>query len=223
MTGSSPQQIPLADDSELRLTVAEPESVILGGIVVFPETRGVTAAVRQLAAGLAREGWLAVIPHLYHRSTAEELPEDAARHLARLSTAAVLTDTDAALRWLTERGVPGDRTGLVGFGLGGSVALIVAARRDVGAAVTVAGTGVMAPMSPALPALVEVAPELRCPWLGVYGAGDLPPAEVHRLQHAVASAQVATDLVHFTDRRTEQATAVETWTRTLNWFDSHLR
>ncbi|MGQ0775037.1 MAG: dienelactone hydrolase family protein [Pseudonocardiales bacterium] len=223
MTGSSPQQIPIFDDSEFRCTVAEPESVILGGIVVFHEARGVTAAVRQLAEGLAREGWLAVVPHLYHRSTADELPEDASRHLARLSTAAILTDTDVALRWLAARGVAGDRTGLAGFGLGGTVALIVAARRDVGAAVTIAGIGIMAPASPALPALVEVAPELRCPWLGVYGADDLPRDEVHKLQHAVSSAQVATDLVHFTDRRTDQATAIEAWTRTLNWFDSHLR
>ncbi|MGH3932373.1 MAG: dienelactone hydrolase family protein [Pseudonocardiaceae bacterium] len=223
MTGSSPQQIPLSQGSEFRFTAAEPESVILGGIVVFHETRGVTTAVRQLAEGLAREGWLVVIPHLYHRSTADELPDDAARHLERLSAAAVLTDTDAALCWLTARGVTADRTGLVGFGLGGTVALIVATRRDVGAAVTVAGIGVMAPVSPALPALVEVAPELRCPWLGVYGVDDLPLDEVNKLQHAVSSAQVATDLVHFTDRRADQATTVEAWTRTLNWFDSHLR
>lgn len=228
MAGRRTEQIPLSDGSELRLTVAEPESVIRGGIVVFHEARGVTDAVRQLADELAGEGWLVVVPHLYHRDTADELPdnapEDVSRHVERLSTAAVLTDTDASVSWLAARGVTADRTGVVGFGLGGTMALIVAALRDVGAAVTVAGIGIVAPVAPTLPALVEAAPELRCPWLGVYGADDLPPDEVHKLQHAVQSAQMATDLVHFACRmRTGQSTAVEAWTRTLNWFDSHLR
>lgn len=228
MTGRHTEQIPLSDGSELRLTVIEPESVIRGGIVVFHEARGVTDAVRQLADELAREGWLVVVPHLYHRDTAEELldavAEDVSRYVRRLSIAAVLTDTDASVSWLAERGVPSDRMGVVGFGLGGAMAFIVAGLRDVGAAVTVAGTGIVAPVSPTLPALVEAAPELRCPWLGVYDVDDLPSDEVHTLQHAVQSAQVATDLVHFACRMsTCRSTSVEVLTRTLNWFDSHLR
>ncbi|MGH3913097.1 MAG: dienelactone hydrolase family protein, partial [Pseudonocardiaceae bacterium] len=108
--------------------------------------------------------------------------------------------------------------------LGGALALIVAARREVVAALTVAGIGIVEPVNPALPAHVEAAPGLRCPWLGIYGAHDVPPDEVHKLQHAVQTAQVATDLVHVTCRmRTGQSATVEAWTRTLNWFDSHLR
>ncbi|MGH3916851.1 MAG: dienelactone hydrolase family protein [Pseudonocardiaceae bacterium] len=224
MTGRRPEQVPLVDGSELRLTIAEPESVIRGGIVVFHEARGVTEGVRQLAEGLASEGWLVVVPHLYHRGTTAELPPSSSGHVERLSTAAVLTDTDGSVSWLAARGVSADRTGVVGFGLGGAVALIVAARRDVGAAVTVAGIGIVEPVSPALPALVEAAPGLRCPWLGIYGAHDVPPVEVHKLQHAVQAAQGATDLVHIAcHERTGQSATVEAWTRTLNWFDSHLR
>ncbi|MGH8919097.1 MAG: dienelactone hydrolase family protein [Actinomycetes bacterium] len=224
MTGRHPELVPLVDGSELRLTVAEPESVIRGGIVVFHEARGVTEGVRQLADGLAGEGWLVVVPHLYHRDTVAELPDSASGHVERLSTTAVLTDTDGSVGWLAARGVSTDRTGVVGFGLGGAVALIAATRRDVGAAVTVAGIGIVEPVSPTLPALVEAAPELRCPWLGIYGAHDVPRDEVHKLQHAVQAAQVATDLVHVTCHpRTGQSATVEAWTRTLNWFDSHLR
>lgn len=231
MTGSRTEQVPLSDGSELRLTVTEPESVIRGGIIVFHEARGITDAVRQLADGIACEGWLVAVPHLYHEDLPgdgdDDLPEDDERtrgRVERLSTASVLTDTDAAVSWLVARGVTADRTGLAGFGLGGTVALIVAARRDVGAAVSIAATGIVAPVSPALPTLVEAAPELRCPWLGVYGAHDpVPEDELRKLQHAVHSAQVATDLVHFTDRRADQSTTTEVWTRTLNWFDSHLR
>jgi carboxymethylenebutenolidase len=70
MTQRSLEQILLADGTRLPLTIAAPESAIRGGIIVEPEARGVTDAVWQLAAGLAGEGWLAVIPHLYHRVTA---------------------------------------------------------------------------------------------------------------------------------------------------------
>ena len=222
------EHIPLPDGSELHLTVAAPESAVRGGIVVVPEARGITDAVWQLAEGLAGEGWLAVIPHLYHRDGADELlqdgdPEQVRRHLERLSAESVAADTDASLRWLAQCGVTVDRIGVVGFGLGGALALIVATQRDLGAAVTVGGTGVVQPVAPTLPPLVDVAPDLRCPWLGIYEAGsEVPEEEVHKLRDAAHSAQVATDLVHYC-LDTDQSTAGETWARTLNWFDCHLR
>ncbi len=228
MTQRSLEQIPLSDGGELRLTVAAPESTVRGGIVVVPDARGVTDTVWQLAEGLAGEGWLAVIPHLYHRCGVDELPEDGDPdqvhgYVAGLSADSVDTDTDASLRWLGQHGLTADRIGVVGFGLGGAVALIVAARRDVGAAVTVDGIGVVQPVAPMLPTLVEVAPELRCPWLGLYGDGSgIAEEEVHKLRDAAHSARVATDLVHYC-LDTDQSTADETWARTLNWFDCHLR
>lgn len=228
MTQRSLQQVPLPDGSQLRLTVAAPETTVRGGIVVVPEACGVTDAVWQLAEGLAGEGWLAVIPHLYHRDDVDELPrhsgpEQVRNHVERLSAESVGADTDASLRWLAQQGVTADRIGVIGFGLGGAVALIVAALRDLGAAVTVDGIGVVQPVAPTLPALVEAAPELRCPWLGLYGPGsEIPDPEVHKLRDAAHSAQVATDLVHYC-LDTDQSTAEETWARTLNWFDCHLR
>ncbi|MGH3798863.1 MAG: dienelactone hydrolase family protein, partial [Pseudonocardiaceae bacterium] len=129
MTQRSLEQIPLSDGSELRLTVAAPESTARGGIVVVPEGYGVTDAVWQLAEGLAGEGWLAVIPHLYHRDDVDELsrdsdPEQVRNHVERLSAESLHADTDASLRWLAQHGVTADRTGVIGFGLGGAVALI---------------------------------------------------------------------------------------------------
>ncbi|MGH3908321.1 MAG: dienelactone hydrolase family protein [Pseudonocardiaceae bacterium] len=231
MTERRTEQIPVSDGGELRLTIVEPESAMRGGIVVFHEARGVTDAVRQLAEGLADEGWLAVLPHLYHRDGADESPEDPeqlCRRTARLTADSIRADADASLCWLGDRGVGADRIGVLGSGLGGTVALIVATERDLGAAVTIDGIGVVAPVSPTLPAMVAAAPELRCPWLGVYSrSGPVPEDEVHKLQVSVDSAQVATDLVHLcagaSHFSTCHGTAAEAWTRTLNWFDSHLR
>src|SRR5947209_1825130 len=86
MTQRILEQIPLSDGCGCPISVAAPESTVRGGIVVEPDIRGVTDAVWQLAAGLASEGWLAVIPHLYHRDGVDELPE-----------------ASAAVRWYVQR------------------------------------------------------------------------------------------------------------------------
>ena len=226
MTQRILEQIPLSDGIGCPISVAAPDSTVRGGIIVEPDTRGVTDAVWQLAAGLASEGWLAVIPHLYHRDGVDELPEASAAvrwYVQRLTAQSIHADTDAAGGWLAQRGVSTDRIGVVGFGLGGAVALLVATQRDFGAAVTVGGIGVVRPVAATLPALVDIAPQLRCPWLGIYGRdGGVPEEEVHKLRDAAHTAHVATDLVHCS-YDADQSVAPEAWARTLNWFGSHLR
>lgn len=226
MTPTRTETLTLDDGSQLRLTVAEPETAVRGGIVVLHEARGVTDSVRALVSGLAAEGWLVVAPHLYHRDGADEVDGAAvAAQVNRLTPASVLADSDAALGWLASRGVADDRIGVVGFDLGGAVAVKVATRRQVGAAVSVSAPGIVTPVADQLRTLVEVAPELSCPWLGIYGGESVAPMEdVAKLRDAAAEAPVATDVVHY-ERALEvdEAAFTEAWQRTLNWFDSHLR
>ncbi|MCG8914813.1 dienelactone hydrolase family protein [Actinokineospora sp. PR83] len=220
MAQTRTEEIRLADDRALRLTCAEPDGVVRGGLVVLPEARGVTDAVRGMVAGLAAEGWLVAVPHL-HDGDDHELDHDTARDsLSALSGDSVLAAADGAFAWLTRHGVTTDRTGVIGFELGGAAALLVAARRDVGAAVTVAGGGILDPLSDGLPALVEVAGELRCPWLGLYReeGDDITAEQVEKLRDAAGTAPVATDVVRFAFHSTYEA-----WQRALNWFDAHLR
>ncbi|MGW5050714.1 dienelactone hydrolase family protein [Actinokineospora sp. NPDC004072] len=211
----------LDDGRALRLTYAEPDGVVRGGLVVLHESRGITDTVTTMVAGLAAEGWLVVVPHLYPSGSAEVAAAEAADKVSELSGDSVLAATDIGFAWLAGRGVAADRIGVIGFELGGAVALVVAARRDIGAAVTVAGDGILEPLAEGLPALVEVAGELRVPWLGLYRADvDSPSAEeVAKLRDAADTAQVATDVVRFPF----QTGAAEAWQRALNWFDAHLR
>jgi carboxymethylenebutenolidase len=232
MTEIRTETVPLVDGSALRLTVAEPVSAIRGGIVVLHEARGVTDSVRGIVHGLAADGWLAVAPHLYHRDGADELDgadEEVQQQVDRLEGEQVMADTDTAFGWLAEHGVAPDLMGVIGFDLGGSVALLVAAKRTLGAAVTVAGDRVATTPATGLPALVDAAPGLTCPWLGIYGEvnGGGPDPEVIRLRDAAASSQVATDVVVYPRRGhrfdDDPDVAADAWQRTLNWFDSHLR
>jgi len=226
MTQTRTETLPLVDGSCLRLTVAEPETTVRGGIVVLHESRGVTDSVRGLVSSLAAEGWLVVAPHLYHRDGADEVDgEQVADQVNRLTPESVLADSDAALAWLTDRDVAADRIGVVGFDLGGAVAMKVATRRQVSAAVSVSAPGILTPIADQLRPLVQAAPELSCPWLGIYGGDAVAPfEEVEKLRDAASEAQVATDVVHYPrPLDVDHAAAAEAWQRTLNWFDSHLR
>ena len=193
--------------------------------MVLHESRGVTEAVRLLITNLAAEGWLVVAPHIY-RDGPEEVDDAVAKaKISELTGEALLADADVAFGWLAGHGVTADRIGVVGFELGGSVALVVAARRHIGAAVTVAGRGITEPLSAGLPALVELAPELRCPWLGLYG--DKVADEVELLRAAAIRSETPTDVVLFpaADHRFDihPDAAFEASQRMFNWFDAHLR
>jgi len=209
------ETVPLVDGSELRLTVAEPDASVRGGIVVLHDARGVTDSVRGLVRSFAGDGWLAVAPHLYHRDGADEVDEEHAQEQGgRLDRDQVVADTDTAFGWLAEREVKADRMGVVGFDLGGSVALLVAATRTLGAAVTVGNE--VPPAS--LITVVSDAAGLTCPWLGIYGTDE---PEVDRLRTAVSASEVATDVVvyprdggHRFDADPEHA--AESRQRTLN-------
>jgi carboxymethylenebutenolidase len=237
VTHSGEERVPLCGGGELRLTVVAPDCTARGGILVAPPAREVTSATRRLATGLAGEGWLAVIPYLYHEPL-DHQPRKRTSHTSTdgladgwgargpaepLTVSGIDAATGAAFAWLLRQGVAVDRLGVMGCELGGAVALIVATRRDLGAAVTVGGTGIVQPVVPSLPPLVDVAPELRCPWLGIYPPhGEPPEEEVHKLRDAAHSARVATDLVRC-GFDPDQSAAPEAWARTLNWFDCHLR
>lgn len=224
MTHTRTETLTLTDGTELPLTMAGPERVVRGGLVVLHEAQGVTDRVRGLVSALADEGWLVVAPHLYHRhGTASGSDEEAAlEHVRHLSGESILADTDAAFVWLTEQGVTSDCQGVIGFEVGGTAALVVAANRSLGAAVTVGGGGILDPVSAELPALVTIAGELTCPWLGLYAEDDrIPVDQVEKLREAADCAEVATDIVRYT--ATVGDAHDEAWQRARNWLDLHLR
>jgi carboxymethylenebutenolidase len=220
MTETRTDTVHLADGRGLPLTIAEPERVVRGGLVVLHEARGVTEKVRTLVSAFAAEGWLAVAPHLYGQ------PDEQVR---QISGDSVLADTDAAFSFLADRGISADLIGVVGFDLGGTAAVVVAARRSIGAAVSISAGGIIQPASPALPPLVEIAGDLKCPWLGMYGDQDaeIDPSEVEKLRDAAIGSGAATNVVRFPEAGhrfdSDPDAADEAWHRTLNWFDAHLR
>jgi carboxymethylenebutenolidase len=154
-------------------------------------------------------------------------------HMGKLTEDGIMTDVDAALAYLAKAGVAPERTGIVGFCMGGTVALAAATRRDLGAAVTFYGGGVKEGRFGFAP-LVEEAKGLRAPWLGLFGDLDagIPVDAVEELREAAATSGQPTEVVRYAeaehgfhcDRRSSYHadSAKDAWQRTLAWFDRYV-
>ncbi|NMN98530.1 dienelactone hydrolase family protein [Antrihabitans stalactiti] len=208
------------------VTAIEPDGHARGGIVVLHESREFTSSLLALLRSLAAEGWIAVAPQLFHREPADSDAEVFGDNL--------FADFDGAFDWLIGRGVFADCIGVLGFDDAGTAALLVATNRPVGAAVSVAARGIVDPINDDAPSLLDAAPRLQAPWLGLYGADDpeIPTEHVELLRDAVAKADVATNVVSYDGvghRADETASSdgadalVDAQTRIFDWFDSNLR
>ncbi|KAA0024584.1 dienelactone hydrolase family protein [Antrihabitans cavernicola] len=212
-----------ADGATVPVTAIEPEGNARGGIVVLHRSSEFTDSLLALMRSLSAEGWIAVAPHLFDRSSD-----------AQVFGGSLFANFDASFDWLTARGVFADCVGALGFDDAGSAAFLVATSRPIGAAVSIAARGIVEPLTADVPALVDAAEQLQAPWLGLYGEGDAesPPEQVEQLRDAVAKAPVATNVVSYAGvgHRADEPTAdssddvlVDAQTRIFDWFDSNLR
>jgi carboxymethylenebutenolidase len=219
------------------LSVHRPEGEPRGGVVVIQEAFGVNAHIEDVARRFAAEGWLAVVPHLFHRSGDPQLGYEDIRsvypHMQALAADQVLADVDTALDHLAVAGIATSRIGVVGFCLGGTVTLITAVHRDVGAAVTFYGGGLTEGRFGFAP-LIDEAANLRAPWLGLFGDLDqgIPVEAVEELRTAAATSGQPTEVVRYPDAEHgfhcdvrasyHEPSARDAWSRTLAWFDRYL-
>lgn len=216
---------------------ASETGVSSGAVVVIQEAFGVNDHIKDVAGRFAAEGYHAVAPHLFHRSgdpmIAYDRFDDAMAELGRLTMEGISEDLQAAYGHLGEHGYSADRIAVVGFCVGGTIALFAGAERPLGAAVSFYGGGILEGRLGA-PALADVAPGLRSPWLGCYGDQDsgIPVEQVEQLRCAAAQAPVDTQIVRYPDAghgfhcdargAYHEPSARDAWSRTLAWLDEHL-
>jgi carboxymethylenebutenolidase len=224
-------------DGEMGAAVARPTGAPKGGVVVVQEAFGVTDHIRSIADRLAAAGYLAIAPAFFHRTGSPVLDygdfEHVMPNMAGLSADGLANDVSAAIDWLDGEGVAPTGRGIVGFCMGGTVALWAGTAFEFGAAVTFYGGGVLEGRF-GLPALVDAAVQLRCPWLGLFGGQDqgIPVEQVDALRTAAEGAPVDTEVHLYPDAghgfncddrdAYHEASATDAWGRTLAWFDTHL-
>lgn len=208
------------------------------GIIVVQEAFGVNDHIASITVNLAAQGYVAVAPHLYHRVADTPAAEFAAARplMATLNGDDLRFDLEQARQSLLAAGIAADAIGIVGFCMGGTVALWAASALPVAAAVTFYGSGVRKPRWPGVVSGLEAAAQLRAPWLGLYGDRDrsIPVADVEELRAVAERAPVPTAIVRYAHAGHAFATdpaspkhvpeaARDAWARTLGWFDAHLR
>jgi carboxymethylenebutenolidase len=226
-------------DGPMRLYEAVPDGEPRGAVVVIQEAFGVNPHIEDVTRRFARAGYHAVAPEMFHRTGGGVVPYDdfgpVIEHFIGIGDdAAILTDVDATLDYLRSIGFDNRRIGIVGFCFGGRVSFLVAANRAIGAAAGFYGGGLVTTRFQQFPALIDHAPTMQTPWLGLFGDldGSIPVEDVEQLRTALIAAPVATDVIRYADadhgfhcdaRPAYNAeAAADAWNRTLTWFDSHL-
>lgn len=230
----------MADTTPLSIHAPAPTATgqPLGAVIVIQEAFGVNEHIEDICARLAQAGYLAIAPHFFHRTGDPKLGYDdrsqIVEHFSALSPETIFPDLDAGLLHAAEAGFAPESIGVVGFCMGGTLALVTAVEREVGAAVTFYGGGVTTGRF-GLPPLVELAPRLRAPWLGLFGDLDtgIPVDDVEALRAAAAQSPVPTEVVRYPDadhgfncdRRSSYnaGAATDAWARTLAFFHERLR
>jgi len=207
-------------------------------IIVIQEAFGLTSHITGLTDRLADAGYRAVAPALFHRQTSEPIGytdfDKVMPMIQSLDAEQIRTDLDATIGFLNDEGFDATSIGMVGFCMGGSVTLYAATRPGIGAGVTFYGGGVATGRF-GLPSLIELAPSLRVPWLGLYGDLDqsIPVDEVEELRSAAASSGQVTEIVRYpeaghgfncNDRpdHFNADAAADGWAKMLDFFAAHL-
>jgi carboxymethylenebutenolidase len=226
-------------DGDMPAYVATPGSDARGGVVVVQEAFGVTPHIQSICDRLAVAGYVGIAPALFHREGSPVLDYGDLQAVMPVMTAltagGIETDLDAAFAELKQRGFEGESVGIVGFCMGGTVALFAGTQWRLGAAVTFYGGGVTQGRF-GFPSLVDVAPDLQSPWLGLYGDLDqgIAVEEVEALRRVAGEAKVETEVVRYPDAghgfncndrpdAYHEPSATDAWGRTLAWFAAHLK
>ncbi len=226
-------------DGPMRCYEAAPDDGARAAVVVIQEAFGVNPHVEDVTRRVAAAGYHAVAPDMFHRTGggvveygdfASVIPH----FVGIASDDAILADVDATLDHLRGLGFPDRRIGIVGFCFGGRVTFLAACRRALGAAVGFYGGGIVNARFPQFPALVDDAPRIETPWLGLFGDRDtsIPVEDVEQLRKALTDASVDAEVVRYPDaehgfncdaRPSYNAeAAADAWRRTLDWFARHL-
>jgi carboxymethylenebutenolidase len=207
-------------------------------VIVVQEAFGVNDHIRSVADRLSDEGYLAVAPQLFHREGSPEVPYDDFKQalplMGTLTKEGITNDLNATTDFLTTLGFKPANIAVVGFCMGGTVSFYAATLGTVGAAASFYGGG-LATGRFGFPPLIELAPELKCPWLGLYGDLDqsIPPEQVEELRAVTDGLSVTTEIVRYPegqhgfhcDARPDaynEAAAVNAYERTLDFFAEHL-
>ena len=194
------------------------------GVVVIQEWWGLAGHIKDVADRFAAEGFVALAPDLYHGELVEE-PDAAGKLMMALNIDQAAKDLRGAVAYLLgEGGASGSKVGVIGFCMGGQLALYAAT-------VSPDQVGAVADFYGVHPNVKPDLDRLKAPVLGAFAEHDdyASPAVARQLEQEIRSRGVETDFkiypgtqhAFFNDDRTEvydANAARDAWERTLAFF-----
>ncbi|PFH10607.1 carboxymethylenebutenolidase [Collimonas sp. PA-H2] len=218
---------------------AQPEGKTnLPVVLVISEIFGVHEHIADIARRFAKLGYLAIAPDLFKRqgdpAAFATIPELYKNVISKVPDDQVLGDVDACVAWAKENNGNTDKLAITGFCWGGRVTWLYSAHNPkVKAAAAWYGSlvGEKNELMPKQP--VDIAPTLKVPILGLYGAKDQGITQDHvaQMKAALAKGSSRSEIVVYpnsghafnADYRPSyvEADAKDGWKRTLAWFKEH--
>ncbi|HEY9700440.1 MAG TPA: dienelactone hydrolase family protein [Trichocoleus sp.] len=207
--------------------LALPEPGSGQGIIVLQEWWGLVPHIQDIADRFAAAGYVAVAPDLYEGEKTTS-PDEAGRMLMALNIEQTAQKLEQVANFLlNHEAVTGQKLGVIGFCMGGQLALLAATvSQKIGAVVDFYGIH---------PNVKPDFSKLAAPVLGIFGEKDqsVPPETVQQLEAAIQQAgrSIEThtypnaDHAFFNNTRPEvyqPDAAADAWKRTLNFFQTHL-
>ena len=166
------------DSSAMRIYLgAPPGAGPFPALLVMQHQGGVDEFLQQATERLARAGYLAAAPDLYHRD-GPDCTDDIATRRSRLSDRRIINDMAATIAFLQRQGnADVNRLGIIGFCMGGRLAYLGAAANPAfKAAVAYYPGNTFRAWGRDLPSPFERTRDIHCPVQGHFGADDGNPS-----------------------------------------------
>ena len=205
--------------------LTKPESGEGPGVIVLQEWWGLVGHVKNVADRFAAAGYVALAPDLYHGEVTKS-PDEAGKLMMALNIEQTEKDLSGAVDYLAGN-ARGDKIGIVGFCMGGQLALFAASKNArIGACVDFYGIH---------PNVEPDYSQLKAPVLGLFAEKDgfVNPDVVNALEQTLKNAGVGTefhiypdvDHAFFNDEREvyNLAAATDAWNRIQDFFRQHIK
>jgi carboxymethylenebutenolidase len=193
------------------------------GVIVIQEWWGLVDHIKDVCDRFANEGFVALAPDLYHGATTKS-PDEAGKLMMAMNIDQAEKDLSGAVKYLLDHdAVTGEKVGVVGFCMGGALALYAASKNpNINACVVFYGIH---------PSVKPDLPNLQGPVMGNYAENDafVTPDSVRQLEQQLTTLgkQVdfkiypGTDHAFFNDTRPEvynAQAAADAWQRTIQFL-----
>jgi len=179
-------------------------------VIVFMEIFGVNSHIRSVTERIAQEGYVAIAPNYYHRTTdnlelgySDRDVEIGRQHKEKTTREGLLVDIRAVIEFLklNKNVEPKEHIGCIGFCFGGHVAFIAAGMKEIVATASFYGAGIAtnAPGggAPTVTHSKEIEGEIIC----LFGEDDdlIPHEQTVTIGQALRDAGVEHEIIRYSN------------------------